>query len=82
VADAGVKAVGGHQRGVGALLGDAACFEDEDLVGVGEGGQTGGAQEHAGPSVRRCGRPDRLAERGDDECFGVDVERRERVVQD
>src|SRR5690606_30150413 len=40
--------VGLEQFGVGAAGGDAAAFEEDDLVGQGDGGAAVGDDEHAG----------------------------------
>ena len=37
--EAGVDAVEGDELGVGAALGDGTVVEDDDLVGVGDGGE-------------------------------------------
>jgi hypothetical protein len=39
VVELGVQAAGGQQFGVGAALDDPAAVDDQDLVGVADGGQ-------------------------------------------
>lgn len=43
--EVGVEAIGGNEIGVAASFGDAAMFEDEDLICVADGGEAVGDDE-------------------------------------
>ena len=73
--EAGVVAVAGEEFVVGAQFGDAAGYEDGDLVGVAGGGDAVG-DEDGGPALHDG------AKALEDAFFGVSIDAGERVVED
>src|SRR6476659_5600833 len=73
--EAGVNAAVGHQLVVGAAFEDTAFFQDQDLVGVADGGEAVGDDE-AGPAGEELGEGPLHAD------FGERVHAARRFVQD
>lgn len=73
--EGGVAASEGHQGGVGALLDDAAGVHEENQVGVADGRETVGGDDH-------CSSLTEAREVGDDAELGLGVERGGGLVEE